>query len=84
MSTNTVDMAERSWERLVREAVEGLRYGSVQIVVHDGRVVQVETRQTVRLPDPRRPDHRRRLDENAARADRKTGGSAPYSNEGTP
>ncbi len=37
------------WVHVLRRAVEGLRYGSVEVVVHDGRVVQVETRQKVRF-----------------------------------
>ena len=41
------------------EAVRGLRFGSVEIVVHDGRVVQIETREKVRFDDAgrRRPGH---------------------------
>lgn len=30
------------WLTRIHEAVAGLRYGTVQIVVHDGRVVQIE------------------------------------------
>ncbi|RXZ82517.1 DUF2292 domain-containing protein [Paenibacillaceae bacterium] len=30
------------WLERIREQVEGLEYGSVQIVVHDGRIVQIE------------------------------------------
>jgi len=30
------------WDARIREAVEGLAYGTVQIIVHDGRVVQIE------------------------------------------
>jgi hypothetical protein len=39
-------------ESLLRElaaALEGLRYGSVEIVVHDSRVVQIERREKMRL-----------------------------------
>ena len=39
-------------ETLLRElaaALEGLRYGSVEIVVHDSRVVQIERREKMRL-----------------------------------
>ena len=46
----------------VRQAVEKLRYGSVEVLVHDGRVVQVETREKVRFTDDRRPDDRGRHD----------------------
>jgi hypothetical protein len=35
--------------RQIRAALEGLRYGAVEIVVHDGRIVQIERREKVRL-----------------------------------
>lgn len=38
------------WVALVREKVEGLRYGVVQLVVHDGRVTQIERTEKTRLP----------------------------------
>jgi hypothetical protein len=34
----------------VREKVEGLRFGVVQLVVHDGRVTQIERTEKTRLP----------------------------------
>jgi hypothetical protein len=54
---------EPSWERAVLQTVRGLRYGSVEVVVHDGRVVQIETREKVRFAEasarlPRRGDER--------------------------
>ncbi len=39
-----------AWVALVREKVEGLRYGVVQLVVHDGRVTQIERTEKTRLP----------------------------------
>ena len=46
-------------DRLLR-ALQGLDYGSVEIVVQDGRVVQIERRQKTRfarpLPLPARPN----------------------------
>jgi hypothetical protein len=33
----------------IAAALEGIRFGSVEIVVHEGRVVQVERREKVRL-----------------------------------
>ncbi len=41
------------WLALVREKVEGLRYGVVQLVVHDGRVTQIERTEKTRLPGGR-------------------------------
>ena len=41
------------WLALVREKVEGLRFGVVQLVVHDGRVTQIERTEKTRLPSAR-------------------------------
>ncbi|HEY4989259.1 MAG TPA: YezD family protein [Opitutaceae bacterium] len=43
------------WLALVREQVRNLRYGVVQLVVHDGRVTQIERTEKVRLASDR-PD----------------------------
>lgn len=43
------------WQTLVREKVRALRYGSVQILVHQGRVVQIEVTEKVRLEDSTDP-----------------------------
>ncbi len=44
------DTALPEWLALVREKVETLRYGVVHLVVHDGRVTQIERTEKVRLP----------------------------------
>lgn len=41
--------APPDWIALVREKVESLRYGVVQLVVHDGRVTQIERTEKTRL-----------------------------------
>jgi hypothetical protein len=49
--------------REILSAVNGLSFGSVEVVVHDSRVVQIERRQRVRLdggPAPRTSKHDRR------------------------
>ena len=69
-----------AWERAVRQAVSSLRYGSVEVQVHDGRVVQLETRTKVRFADERRPEDRRRHDNENAKPHR-TGGAAPREEE---
>jgi hypothetical protein len=43
---------EPRWLELVRQRVDALRYGAVHIVVHDGRVTQVEYSERVRLDMP--------------------------------
>lgn len=37
---------------MVQKQVEGLRFGVVQIVVHDGQVTQIERTERVRLTKP--------------------------------
>lgn len=39
-----------AWLEIVRQKVDGLRYGVVQIVVHDARVTQIELTEKTRLP----------------------------------
>jgi hypothetical protein len=38
------------WLRIVQQKVETLRYGVVQLIVHDGRVTQIERTEKTRLP----------------------------------
>ena len=65
----------------MRRAVARLRFGSVEVLVHDGTVVQVEMREKVRFVDRRPPDSRRRTTEDDAGADRKPGGPVPAQNQ---
>lgn len=60
--TLSSERADVDWEQAVVKAIRALRYGSVEIVVHDGRVVQIETREKVRFDEAgrRRPDLRER------------------------
>ncbi len=44
--------ATPDWLALVRAKVERLRYGVVQLVVHDGRVTQIECTEKTRLNAP--------------------------------
>ena len=65
MSSNKLELEEYSvLEQAVLRALRGLRYGSVEVVVHDGRAVQIERREKVRLEPPApaddRPPHERR------------------------
>ena len=57
MSSASLDKARRATasevaDALVKhvlEAVAGIRFGSVELVIHEGRVVQIERRERVRL-----------------------------------
>jgi hypothetical protein len=41
--------ASADWLELVREKVQSLRFGVVQIVVHDSKVTQIERTEKMRL-----------------------------------
>ena len=41
--------AEEALVSRILELVRGIRFGSVEIVVHEGKVVQIERREKVRL-----------------------------------
>lgn len=43
------------WLNLVREKVEGLRYGVVQLVVHGGKVTQIERTEKTLLASGKDP-----------------------------
>jgi hypothetical protein len=38
-----------STEQKILEAIKSIRYGSVEVVVHDSHVVQIEKKEKVRL-----------------------------------
>ncbi|HZG56860.1 YezD family protein [Paenibacillus sp.] len=45
---------EPVWLRRIEESLAGLQYGSVLIVVHDGRIVQIERTEKRRFDSPTR------------------------------
>ncbi len=49
MSQPSPDIWSRELERLVREALASIRFGTVSLVVQDGRVIQVEKSEKFRL-----------------------------------
>ena len=58
MSAVTINPAGRAeekmeWLEVVRQQVGSLRYGVVQIVIHDSQVTQIEKTERVRLDKPR-------------------------------
>lgn len=48
-STPDAFTEEHEWHEIVKKQVSQLRYGSVQITVHDGRVTQVESIEKTRF-----------------------------------
>ena len=49
----------KDWLRTARTLVESLNYGSVQIVIQDSRVVQIESTEKIRLDQPQPRTHGR-------------------------
>lgn len=50
MSTTTIDPnTPEPWLEVVRQKVAAIRFGSVQITVHEGRVTQVESLEKTRF-----------------------------------
>jgi len=45
--------ASSDWLEVVKRKVDDLRFGSVQIIVHEGRVTQVESLEKTRFPSSR-------------------------------
>lgn len=53
MSTSvSPEITAEPWLDVVRRKVGAMRFGSVQIVIHEGRVTQVESTEKTRLADP--------------------------------
>ncbi len=46
---NLTDDSGQDWQDIVRQHVESLRFGTVEIIVHDSRVIQIEKTERVRL-----------------------------------
>ena len=62
MATTNLKPAENNhhkldWLEIVKQQVGSLRFGVVQIVVHDSRVTQIETTERVRLDKPQFDSH---------------------------
>ena len=41
-----------AWVETVRERVRRLRFGTVQVVVHEGRVTQIDSTERIRFNQP--------------------------------
>ena len=50
--TTTETKADAALLRQIMAAIRGIRYGSVELVIHDARVVQVERREKFRPDSP--------------------------------
>jgi hypothetical protein len=59
MSQTLAPSSIEPWLEIVRQKVAAMRFGSVQIVVHDGRVTQVESTEKTRFATDETPAPRR-------------------------
>jgi len=48
------EQSEPTWLAVLKNQVDSLRFGTVQVVVHEARVVQIETTEKVRFDNPQR------------------------------
>lgn len=51
-------LIHESWEKAVQEAIRSLRFGSVVVVVHEGKVTQIEKREKIRPGEGSERSHR--------------------------
>jgi hypothetical protein len=49
MSSQSPDLWSKELERLVRDALQSIRFGTVSLVVQDGRVIQVDKSEKIRI-----------------------------------
>ena len=49
MSAQTVEPWSKELESLVRDALQSIRFGTVSLVVQDGRVIQVDKNEKIRI-----------------------------------
>lgn len=49
LNPDAADNAGHNWQEIVRQHVESLHYGTVEIIVHDSQVIQIEKTERLRL-----------------------------------
>ncbi|MDB6006609.1 MAG: hypothetical protein JWR15_3596 [Prosthecobacter sp.] len=49
MAQPTAETEVESWLDIVKQKVSAVRFGSIQLIVHEGRVTQVESTEKTRL-----------------------------------
>ena len=49
MSGNYTEQWSRELERLVRDSLQSIRFGTVSLIVQDGRVIQVDKNEKIRI-----------------------------------
>ncbi len=44
------DLSTEECESAILQAIHGIRFGAVEVTVHDSRVVQIECKEKIRFP----------------------------------
>ena len=47
--TNLVDATHRHLTQQILRAIQEIRFGSIEIVIHDSKVVQIERKEKIRI-----------------------------------
>jgi hypothetical protein len=58
IKSGSQNLNNANWLEIVRQQVGSLRYGVVEIIVHDSRVTQIEKTERVRLDKTENPPDR--------------------------
>jgi hypothetical protein len=54
-TSGLVDETHRQMTQQILRALQDIRYGSVEIIIHDSKVVQIERKEKIRIePNPSR------------------------------
>jgi hypothetical protein len=61
MKASTPESTSADWMEVVIRKVSNLRFGSVQITVHDGKVTQVESIEKTRFVPPKEASPHRQM-----------------------
>ena len=48
-SNGLVEETHRQWTQKILRALQEIRYGSVEIIIHDSRIVQIERKEKIRI-----------------------------------
>jgi hypothetical protein len=59
-TSTEADRLEPKFASALAAALRGLQFGSIELIVHDSRVVQIERREKVRFAAPDDPQRDRR------------------------
>jgi hypothetical protein len=49
-ASHSLSESPEPWIEIVRQKLASMRFGSIQLVVHEGRVTQVESLEKTRIP----------------------------------